>query len=215
MYEFDEMLSYVKQQLESVQHMKGSRLIGIPYNKIDHTKRVYAWMQRIVKELSPDIEIQEQELHVATIFHDSGYGILEDRNQHAKSSVIICRDYLFERGYSKEFIERVEYLVANHSNKEMLGQPETPIELIILMEADLLDDMGALGIIIDTMLETKKENVSLGNILSHIEQYTAKDVMNNRMVTPPAKNFWKKKQELTVEFVRQLREDIDILELQD
>ncbi|HWT26389.1 MAG TPA: hypothetical protein VN131_00485 [Mobilitalea sp.] len=41
-------------------------------------ERVYAWMKRIVKELSPQILIREEVLYMATIFHDVGYGVYED-----------------------------------------------------------------------------------------------------------------------------------------
>jgi uncharacterized protein len=47
----------------------------------------------------------------------------------------------------------VVFLVKNHSNKQLMTAKGTPLELILLMEADLLDETGALSIVWDCMME--------------------------------------------------------------
>lgn len=208
--DYKEMLAYVKKQLESTDPNAGSRLIKINYSRYHHIKRVYSWMLRILKELNPDINVEESALHIATIFHDSGYGILEDRKQHAQSSALICRRYLEDQEYEEDFIARVEFLVANHSRKELMQDSNMPIELIILMEADLLDDIGALGITMDIMIEAIREGVVYPDILEHINNYSLREIRMEPMVTEPAKRFWREKQMLTEEFVRQFSRDIGL-----
>jgi uncharacterized protein len=211
MYEYEEMFAFVEKQIKLTNPISSS--VGkarIQYSRFHHIERVYAWMKRIVSELSPVMSIREKELHIATIFHDAGYGVLEDSRRHAEASAVICRNYLLEHGYEEDFIKGVEFLVANHSRKDLLTKQDTPIELVILMEADLLDDMGALGIVMDAMIESKLEEVTYQKIYKHIEEYSVKDIQVSLMVTLPGKRFWKEKQNLTEEFIRQLKRDINV-----
>ncbi|MHB8127700.1 MAG: HD domain-containing protein [Mobilitalea sp.] len=210
MHEYEEMFTFVDNQIKLTNPISSEGKARIQYSRFQHIERVYAWMKRIVSELSPEISIREKELQIATIFHDAGYGVLEDSKRHAESSTIICRNYLQDHGYENDFILGVEFLVANHSRKDLLTKQDTPIELVILMEADLLDDMGALGIVMDTMIESKLEEVTYQKIYEHIVKYTVKDLQVSPMVTLPGKRFWKEKQNLTEEFVSQFKRDINL-----
>jgi uncharacterized protein len=49
--------------------------------------------------------------------------------------------------YDKMFKFVKDYLVRSHSNKELMTLSDTPLELILLMEADLLDETGALSVV--------------------------------------------------------------------
>jgi len=208
MNEFEEMLDYVKNKLVGAKSQGGASKTTINYDRFEHIKRVYAWMQNILTELSPEIWVNERVLRTATIFHDAGYGVYTDNKLHAEASTEICKNYLVEMGYEDKFIEEVTLLVANHSQKQFLIQNNTSIELIILMEADLLDDTGAMGIIMDSMVQARREHLDFRKVYEHIVAHTCKAMKEDPMVTEPAKRFWKEKQWLAFEFVRQLERDL-------
>jgi HD superfamily phosphodiesterase len=210
MCNYDEMFHFVEEKLKLAKSNASIEKTRIKYSRFQHIERVYAWVKRILSELSPQISVNEQELLVATIFHDVGQGLGVERSQHAELGAKICQSYLLDHGYDQEFIDKVCYLVLNHSDKELLKKSDTSLELIILMEADLLDDTASLGIVMDAMIEGSYEEPSFQKVYEHIEKYSMQDMKSSPMVTIPAKKFWREKQELTEEFIRQFKRDINL-----
>ena len=119
----------------------------------------------------------------------------------------MCREYLKKSGYPDERIEFICDLIAKHSDKTLLFG-DIPTELVLLQEADLLDDTGAHGIVMDVWIEAYKENVSFESILAHIKRFTWRDMQNNPMRTEKARRIWEEKQNLTNRFVTSLAEDL-------
>ena len=111
-------------------------------------------------------------------------------------------------GLKNEDNEYIKYLILNHSKKELMQNKNTPIELIILMEADLLDETGALSIVWDCMAEGAQEIQSFEKTYKHIKDKSCKILDINPMVTKPGKEIWKKKQTLVKEFIIQLKYDL-------
>lgn len=204
---YDEMFQYVKQYLEN----SGRDVVNagyIPFRKrSEHIKRVLMWVQRLIREES---YINKEAVLVAAIFHDIGYCLSLDNSTHAQNSAVLCEKYLKENGYKPDFINFVTYLVENHSNKELMKISDTPLELIILMEADLLDETGALSVVWDCMMEGSQDVQSFEKTYKHILKYSYKTLSVNPMITPKAKEFWKNKQDLMQEFIRQLSFDLNI-----
>ena len=163
------------------------------------------WAERL---MNGEINVNNEAVLIAAAFHDIGYALCEDNNQHAESSAIICEQYLKQNGYKADFIDLVLYLVKNHSCKQLLSQADAPLELIILMEADILDETGVLSIVWDCMIEGAEDVQSYEKTYGHILDYTFKDMSANPMVTPLAKSYWEDKQRLTNEFVQQLGFDL-------
>ncbi len=210
MREYEELFAYVRDILEKSSVQGGKRKSSIGYSRFSHIERVYSWAKRILSELSADITIHKETVLLASIFHDAGYGVNEDNYCHAEESAKICEAYLKEKGYDCQLINQVVYLVRNHSKKELLEEKNTPIELLVLMEADLLDDTAALGLVMDAMIVMRKRKPDFHKIYQHMLKYSAKQIKINPMVTEPAKRFWKEKQKLTEEFIRQLARDLNI-----
>lgn len=204
------MLEFVKNHLDYTKPRWGAGKTRIRYDRFEHIKRVYAWMQRIIAELSINVPIREKELHIATIFHDVGYGVNEDNSFHAEAGAEICRNYLKEKGYEEQFIEEVIFLVTNHGRKELMPVANTPIELIVLMEADLMDDTAALGLVMDSMIVATGDESYFTKVYEHMQSYSVKEMKDSPMITGPAKRLWKEKQDLTEEFIRQLKRDLNI-----
>lgn len=91
--------------------------------------------------------VNREVLYTAAVFHDVGYGIGEDKCLHAEESARVFAEYAKEQNMDILFAEQVTYLIKMHSNKELLNVPDTMPELVLLMEADLLDEEGALRVI--------------------------------------------------------------------
>jgi uncharacterized protein len=80
----------------------------------------------------------------------------------------------------------------------------------MLMEADLMDDMGALGIVMDCMLtENWNKDAKFEDCLDHMTRYTLRQQEEgNPMVSPEAVAFWDEKTRLARGFVDALRRDV-------
>lgn len=204
-----EMFEYVKNRLDKQCPENGGygNKIAIPYSRYNHVVRVYNWVLRIVEELK-DESLDIESLKVATIFHDVGYGLDEENKQHAFVGAEICQDYLESIDYPQEKVEFICSLIERHSMKRLLYDKGTQMELIVLMEADLLDDTGAQGIIMDAWIEAKNSKVDFYSMLQHIRKYTYRHMRQTNLVTAPGKKFWHEKRKLTYEFVRQLERDL-------
>lgn len=206
---YDEMFEYVREVLDTYDSEGGRSQYKIYFNRLKHIKRVYKNVHNIYRELEDKLkqEIDLEALEIATIFHDSGYGQIEHKN-HAFMSEKICRNYLIQHNYTKEKIDFISYIVGNHSNKELLHIEDTPMELVILMEADLLDVIGAHGIVMDVWMEALQENASFESMLDHIKKFTYDEMCTRKLRTEPGKRLWDEKKALTTEFVRQYEIDL-------
>ncbi len=132
-----------------------------------------------------------------------------DSKEHAENSVIIFEEYCSKRKDLKnEDIEFIKYLIRNHSKKEIMQDCNIPIELIILMEADLLDETGALSIVWDCMAEGSQDKQSFIKTLEHIKEKSCKILDRNPMVTKVGKEMWEIKQKIVKEFTEQLSYDL-------
>lgn len=109
----------------------------------------------------------------------------------------------------EEFREKVERLIYAHSNKALLKEKNIGLELILLMEADLLDEEGAMGIVWDCMSMGNIHASSYAAAYYHIMENSNKEEPNP-MVTERAKVFWEKKKQVVSEFAEILAEDLMI-----
>ncbi len=204
---YDTMLSYVKNYLKN-NNGEESSIGSFPFRKrSDHIERVYMWADRLIES---ELHIDKDAILTSAIFHDVGYALSSDNSNHALHSAVICEKYLNENGYDKEFINFVTYLVRNHSNKKLMTIKDTPLELIILMEADILDETGAMSVVWDCMMEGSQEIQTFHKTFNHILNYSYKYLNANPMVTDKAKNYWREKQNLMKEFIKQLSFDLGI-----
>ena len=108
--------------------------------------------------------------------------------------------------------EFISYLINNHSKKELFDDEGAPLELVLLIEADLLDETGALSIVWDCMMEGGQAEQNYIKTYKHIEEYSFKSLNRNPMKTDKAKEFWVVKQKLMREFFNQLAFDLAINE---
>jgi len=205
--DFEELFTYVKDALAAYDHHGGAAKNRIKYSRFEHTERVYRWMLILAEDYVDKIDMEA--LRIATIFHDIGYSLnKENMHSHAADGAVLCREYLDSIGYPAEKTEFICDLIARHSDKEVLHREDTPLELVLLMEADLFDDTGAHGIVMDAWIQATKEDVSFESILEHIKKFSLKQMQVNPMRTEKARRIWEEKKELTNKFVESLTVDL-------
>jgi len=200
----EEFFEYVKSALASYDYHGGVAKNQIKYSRFEHTERVYRWAMILAEDFSDSIDMEA--LQIATIFHDIGYSV--HKEDHAKTGAVLCREYLESVGYPAEKAEFICDLIARHSDKELLHREETPMELVLLMEADLFDDTGAHGIVMDAWIQATREDVTFESILEHIKKFSLKQMQVNPMRTEKARCIWEEKKELTNRFVESLSVDL-------
>ncbi len=209
MSEYRAMLRHVKKCLVGYTHTFGTKA-SIRYSRFDHTKRVVTWTMRLIGKQG-GLTIEEQDILItAAIFHDSGYVLCEDTSRHAEKSAEIAREYLTGQGWSSDKVNRVCELVAAHSDKARMRNPDIPRMLLMLMEADLFDDSGAMGIIMDTRIEqARNPQCDFKDALQHIEKYTLRYARRlSPMVTPAARAMWDEKSRMVESFYQSLKADL-------
>lgn len=204
---YEELFAYVKAALDVYDRHGGESKNRIKYSRFEHTERVYRWALILAEDFTDKIDMEA--LKIAAIFHDIGYSLnKENAYRHAEDGAVLCRAYLRSIGYPAEKTNFVCDLIAKHSDKEFLHCEDTPLELVLLMEADLFDDTGAHGIVMDAWIQATRDDVSFASILEHIKKYSWKQMQENPMRTEKARRIWEEKKELTNQFVKSLTVDL-------
>ncbi len=200
-----EMLLFVKKTLEEGNAIRSSNPCFGFRNRYEHTKRVYQWCLRIMNDFP---KCDKEMVLVSAIFHDIGYA--QNKENHAHESAKLFIDFATKHNLDYEFTMRVANLISLHSDKDLLQDKSIPEELIILLEADLLDEEGALGIAWDLMGEGAKNPVSFEQGLQSLMDHSSHILHQEYMVSPLAKKYWKEKQDFVREFIKKLSSDLFI-----
>lgn len=202
-YNFDDMFNYVLNVLTINNGLKSKKAMFTFRNRFMHIKRVYGWAQRIMEGL----ELNKDAVLVAAIFHDCGYSSLS-KDDHALRGAHIFKEYALNNGFDLEFTDIVYKMIYNHSNKELLNKKDTALEMIVLLEADLMDEEGALGLVFDLLAEGTKSPDSYETVFNEIMMHSAHILDQDFMVTPLAKKFWEEKKCFIREFIKDLKYDL-------
>ncbi len=209
------MLAYVKSILETAQ-TEGEGGVGVHktefgYSRFEHTKRVVGWAKRLYDSTPDKTGLRYEDLMIATVFHDVGRAESAKTGlmSHAAAGVPITREYLLVHGFSAERADYISGLVGAHSDKWLMRDPSVDRNLLMLMEADLLDDMGLLGIVMDTLIvRARKENATFYDCYNHFSRYTYPMQHENPMVTPEGRAFWEEKTAAVDRFMELFKRDI-------
>ncbi len=143
--EFEEMKQFVHDYLAaSVEsETEGGRMRWYPWHsaeyRYNHILNVAKLGEEIARREGANVDVTR----VAALFHDIAK-LETDQDVHAEAGARIAREYLESRtDYPESFIEQVCNAVLDHSYEGDLD--DVPLETQCLMEADLLDKVGANG----------------------------------------------------------------------
>ena len=201
-YNYDDMFNYVLNFLtinDCIKSKKDKFTLRYSFN---HIKRVFGWANRIMECL----DVKKEVVLTATIFHDCGYSLLS-KEDHALRGAEIFKDYALKNNFADDFIIIVYDMILNHSNKDLLGT-DISLEMTVLLEADLMDEEGALGLVFDLLAEGTKSPDSYEVVFNEILNHSAHILDQDFMVTPLAKEFWEEKKEFIRKFIKDLKFDL-------
>jgi len=143
--EFEEMTSFVHDYLEaSVEsEEEGGRMRWYPWHsaayRFNHIMNVVDLAAEIAEREGSNVDVTR----VAALFHDIAK-LEADQDVHAEEGARIAREYLTAHcDYPQSFVDQVCAAVRNHSYQGDLS--DLPLETQCLIEADLLDKVGANG----------------------------------------------------------------------
>ncbi len=146
--DFEEMKGFVRDYLAaSVESEEdGGRMRWYPWHSADyrfnHILNVVDLAVDIAESEGADIDV----VRVAAVFHDVAK-LEAEQDVHAEAGARVAREYLQSRGnYPESFIEEVCGAVVDHSYTGDLT--DVSLESRCLMEADLLDKVGANGAVL-------------------------------------------------------------------
>ncbi len=122
---------------------EGGRMRWYPWHSADyrhnHILNVVDLAEEIAKREGADVDVTR----VAALFHDIAK-LDAEQDVHAEEGARVAREYLETRGeYPPSFVDAVCSSVADHSYQGDLT--DLPLETRCLIEADLLDKVGANG----------------------------------------------------------------------
>jgi uncharacterized protein len=144
-----------------------------PYrNRFEHTKRVLNWAKRIQAKEGGDLEI----ITLAVVFHDTGW---DGQKDHALIGAEHARQFLLSQGVKAEILNRVRSAIETH-NKRQNPQSKLPIENLIVMDADRLDELGVTTLVWDAMATALEDDPSFKKALARSQHFfaIAKDEIN-------------------------------------
>ena len=146
--DFEGMKRFVRDYLAASVESEddGGRMRWYPWHsaayRFNHILNVVDLATEIAESEGADVDV----VRVATVFHDVAKLEVE-QDVHAEAGARVAREYLRSRGnYPESFIEEVCGAVVDHSYTGDLA--DVPLESRCLIEADVLDKVGANGAVL-------------------------------------------------------------------
>lgn len=181
----------------------GGKCANYPFrSRFEHTKRVFKWAERLLADGKVRDKIA---LFYAVIFHDVGYTVGINKG-HAEASARIFEDYAKNLDIGDKKKEYIAYLIRNHERQDLLQKTSKP-ELIVLMEADKMDEEGAMRIAWDAMAASFQGATSFEEVLTRTKKFYNQSY--NPMVTPIAYDIFAEKQRFVKEYITKLMYDLE------
>lgn len=155
---YAEVIEYVKKQTA-----ENGRPSNYPFrNRYEHTMRVYRWAIKLQAKVGGDLEI----ITLAALLHDIGW---DDERPHNEVGAEMAVEYLDSIGYDEEKIGRIGEIIMRHTDQDT--QDELSLECKVVMDADLLDEVGALSVIWDAMATACEDEASYKKAYYRIKNY--------------------------------------------
>jgi uncharacterized protein len=143
--EFEDMKAFVHDYLSASieSESEGGRMRWYPWHSAEYRYNHILNVTELAAEIAEKEGANVDATRVAALFHDIAKLEVE-QDVHAEAGARVAREYLRSRTeYPESFITQVCDAVAEHSYQGDLA--DVPLETRCLMEADLLDKIGANG----------------------------------------------------------------------
>ncbi len=143
--EFAEMQAFVRDYLAASveKEIEGGRMRWYPWHSAEYRFNHILNVTELATEIAEAEGANVDVTRVAALFHDVAK-LEADQDVHAAAGARVAREYLESHtDYPESFIEQVTTAVEDHSYQGDLD--DVSLETRCLMEADLLDKIGANG----------------------------------------------------------------------
>jgi len=127
-------------KIAMIEQFAAQHMDGIPAHGYEHANRVRHWGLQIARgEGFAELALVE----AAALLHDVGLAHVEDRHQHGEVAAEMTAAFLQEQNlFTKVEIEAIAYAIRYHNSLR-----RDTVLLTILCDADVLDLLGAVGVI--------------------------------------------------------------------
>ena len=170
-------------------------------NRFRHTNRVLKWAKRIQEIEGGDIDI----ITLAVIFHDTGW---DKERDHALIGAELARKFLLSQGIEEKVVSKVESAIATHNKRQSL-QSDLPLENLIVMDADILDELGVTTLVWDAMATALGENPSFKKALEKSQQFFANAKgKTNLLQTKTGLKFYNERMDVWEQCLEQFRYEL-------
>ncbi len=169
-------------------------------NSYDHTMRVYRWAIRLQAKLGGDLDV----IVLAALLHDIGRS---DDVPASEASAEVAVEYLDSIGVSPELIVKVGEIIMMNADKDT--EKDLSLECRIVMDADLLDEVGAIEIMRDAMVAATESEASYKRAYYRIKEYYRTNKPLVRCCkTETARTEYMKRMQLIDSFLYQLEKEL-------
>ena len=193
---YSEVIEYVKKMTA-----ENGRPSNYPFrSRYEHTMRVYRWAIKLQAKLGGDIDI----IALAALLHDIGW---DSERPHEEVGAELAVDFLDELGVEPEIIKRVGEIIVVHEDKDT--EAELSLECKIVMDADLLDEVGAVSVIWDSMATACEDEPSYKKAYYRIKNYYRINKPKiRRCKTDAARAEYTKRMQLLESYINQLEKEL-------
>ena len=193
---YAEVIEFVRKQTA-----ENGRPPNYPFrSRFEHTMRVYRWAIKLQSKLGGDLDI----IVLAALLHDIGW---DEVRPHGEVGAEIAVDYLDSLGVDPEKIAKIGEIIMMHSDKDT--EAELSLECRIVMDADLLDEVGAVGILWDAMATAQEDEASYKRAYYRIKNfYRINKPKIKRCKTDAGRVEYNKHMQLIEEFIFQLEKEL-------
>ena len=193
---YAEVIEFVRKQTA-----ENGRPPNYPFrSRFEHTMRVYRWAIKLQSKLGGDLDI----IVLAALLHDIGW---DEVRPHGEVGAEIAVDYLDGLGVDPEKIAKIGEIIMMHSDKDT--EAELSLECRIVMDADLLDEVGAVGILWDAMATAQEDEASYKRAYYRIKNfYRINKPKIKRCKTDAGRVEYNKRMQLIEEFIFQLEKEL-------
>ena len=169
-------------------------------NVYDHTMRVYRWAIRLQTKLGGDLDV----IVLASLLHNIGY---EEGRPQNEVSAEVAVDYLDSIGVDPAIIVKVGEIIMMCPDKDT--DKELSLECKIVMDADLLDEVGAVGILRDAMITATEDEASYKRAYYKVKDFYRQNKPLIRCCqTEAAKTEYSKRMQLLESFIYQAEREL-------
>ena len=169
-------------------------------DRFEHTMRVYRWAIKLQAKVGGDLDI----IALAALLHDVGW---EEGRDHGEVGAEIAVDYLDSIGVDPVKIGRIGEIIRIHEDKDTTD--ELSLECQVVMDADLLDEVGAVSVLWDSMATACEENANYKKAYYRIkEYYKGNKPKIRRCKTEAARVEFDKRMKMLEDFLFQLEREL-------